>query len=72
MQISNRPRRNRKNNAIRKLVEENKVTVDDLIAPLFFIEGTDNQIEINSMPGQFRFTIDRLVKQVKELESLGI
>lgn len=72
MQISNRPRRNRKSNAMRKLVEENKVSVDDLIAPLFFIEGHDDQIEINSMPGQFRFTIDRLVKEVKSLEALGI
>lgn len=72
MQISNRPRRNRKNINIRSMIRENIVTVDDLIAPLFFIEGENNQIEINSMPGQFRFTIDRLVKEVKELQSLGI
>jgi porphobilinogen synthase len=72
MQIYNRPRRNRKDSNIRLLIQENIVTVNDLIAPLFFIEGNDDQIAIDSMPGQYRFTIDRLVKKVKELEELGI
>lgn len=72
MQIFNRPRRNRKDVNIRALIQENQISVNDLIAPLFFIEGDDNQIAIDSMPGQFRFTIDRLVKKVKELEGLGI
>lgn len=72
MQIYNRPRRNRKNFNIRSLVQENIVTVNDLIAPLFFIEGKDEQIAIDSMPGQYRYSIDRLVKKIKELEALGI
>jgi len=71
MQIS-RPRRNRKNNSIRQMVAEYKVTVDDLIAPLFFTEGKDTKSEILSMPGQYRYSLDHLVKKVKELESLGI
>lgn len=68
----NRPRRNRKDSNIRSLIQENSVSVNDLIAPLFFIEGNDNQIPIESMPGQFRFTVDKLVKKVQELDSLGI
>lgn len=72
MQIFSRPRRNRKDSNIRFLIQETTVTVNDLIAPLFFIEGNDEQIAINSMPGQFRYTVDRLVKKVKELERLGL
>lgn len=72
MQIYNRPRRNRKNANIRALIQENIVTVNDLIAPLFFIDGTDKKIPINSMPGQYRFSIDHLSKKAVELHELGI
>ena len=72
MQIYSRPRRNRKNFQMRALVQENSLSINDLIAPLFFIEGKDTQIEITSMPGQFRYSIDRLVRKVKELSALGI
>jgi porphobilinogen synthase len=72
VQISNRPRRNRKNKLIRNLIRENTVTANDLIAPLFFIEGNNQSVPIDSMPGQFRFSVDNLVKKVKELHSLGI
>jgi porphobilinogen synthase len=72
VQISNRPRRNRKHPSTRNLIRENVVTTDDLIAPLFFIEGKDQVVPIPSMPGQFRYSLDKLVKKVKELESLGI
>jgi len=70
--LISRPRRNRQNQNIRNLIRENQVTVNDLIAPLFFIEGSDEQIAIESMPGQFRYSIDQLVKKVKELQDLGI
>ena len=71
MMIS-RPRRNRYREGIRKLVRENTLTVNDLIAPLFVIDGKNQNIPVDSMPGQSRFSIDLLVKEVKELEALGI
>lgn len=67
-----RPRRNRKSDALRSLVQENVLTVNDLIAPLFFMEGKSHKSEIASMPGQYRFTIDLLVEEVKALHNLGI
>lgn len=67
-----RPRRNRYREGVRKLVRENSLTVNDLIAPLFVIEGKNTEIPVASMPGQSRFSIDLLVKEVKELQSLGI
>lgn len=70
-QIS-RPRRNRKSSAIRSMIKENHVSVDDLIMPLFFLEGENLKVEIDSMPGQFRYSIDNLVKKVEYLEKLGI
>jgi porphobilinogen synthase len=72
MQTISRPRRNRKNAATRALIKENQVTVDDLIMPLFFLEGQNLKVEITSMPGQFRYSIDKLVEKVKELNELGI
>jgi porphobilinogen synthase len=67
-----RPRRNRINSSMRSLVQETQLSTDDLIAPLFVMEGDNNKIEISSMPGQFRFSLDLLLKKVKELEQLGI
>lgn len=72
MQIFNRPRRNRKSEFVRQMIQENQVSVNDLIMPLFFITGEDTKIEINSMPGQFRYSVDLLVKKVKELQEIGI
>lgn len=67
-----RPRRNRLNHSLRNLVRENTLTIDDLIAPLFIIEGTNKSVEINSMPGYSRLTRDLIVKEVKELHSMGV
>jgi porphobilinogen synthase len=72
MNINNRPRRNRKTDAVRRLVRENTVTTNDLIAPLFVIEGENQKIEIASMPGCYRLSIDNLIQEVKELYGLGI
>ncbi len=71
MQIS-RPRRNRKTAALRSMVQENQLTVDDLIMPLFVIEGENKKVEIASMPGQYRFSIDLLEQKVLSLFALGI
>tara|TARA_R110002072_G_scaffold64203_4_gene159643 strand:+ start:85137 stop:86114 length:978 start_codon:yes stop_codon:yes gene_type:complete len=70
--ISNRPRRNRVSHSLRQLVQENSVSANDLIAPLFVIEGSSQKVPVASMPGQFRFSIDLLIQKVRELEALGI
>ncbi|MDD0853088.1 porphobilinogen synthase [Halobacteriovorax sp. GB3] len=67
-----RPRRNRKSEAIRSLVRENLVTPNDLIAPLFIMEGSNQRLEIESMPGYARLTRDLIVKEAKALYELGI
>jgi porphobilinogen synthase len=67
-----RPRRNRKSNAIRAIVEETKVTTDDLIFPLFLIDGTKAKTEVASMPGIFRLSVDLMLKEIEECLKLGI
>ncbi|HOX81625.1 MAG TPA: porphobilinogen synthase [Chryseolinea sp.] len=70
--LNRRPRRNRKSQSIRALVEETRVTTNDLIFPLFLVEGTNQKVEINSMPGIFRLSTDLMLKEVEECLSLGI
>ena len=67
-----RTRRLRANNAIRSLVRENHLQIDDLIYPLFIEEGTNIEKEIPSMPGIFRYSIDKLKKELDEITELGI
>lgn len=67
-----RPRRNRKSSAMRSLVEENKLQVSDLIAPLFVKEGTGAAEPISSMPGQYRYNVAELVEECGRLQDLGI
>ncbi|MCM8526930.1 MAG: porphobilinogen synthase, partial [Lentisphaeraceae bacterium] len=67
-----RCRRNRRSESIRSLVRENSVTVNDLIMPLFVIEGEKQKVEVKSMPGIFRLSIDNLRKECAELWDLGI
>jgi porphobilinogen synthase len=68
----NRTRRLRKTENIRRLVRENRLTVDDLIYPLFIEEGTNIETEIVSMPGIKRFSLDRISKELDEVVSLDI
>lgn len=70
--LMHRPRRNRRNEVIRSMVRETQLLPAHLIAPLFVIDGTGQRIAIKSMPGQFRLSIDELLKEVKELYALGI
>ena len=67
-----RNRRLRTSEAMRSLVRENAITPNDFIAPLFVVEGKNKKEEIASMPNYFRFSLDLLEKEVKELWSLGI
>jgi porphobilinogen synthase len=67
-----RLRRLRRTPALRRLVAEARLGVDDLIAPLFVREGIDAPVPISAMPGQFQHTVDSLVVEAKRLVSLGI
>ncbi len=67
-----RPRRLRINTQIRRLVRETTLSVNDLIMPLFVVEGENVRNPISSMPGNDQFSIDLLAKEVKELYDLGV
>ena len=67
-----RPRRLRKNEVIRNMIAETVVNPDSLVYPMFVVEGEGVKEEIPSMPGQFRFSIDELLKEVAGYESLGL
>ncbi len=68
----NRTRRLRKTESIRRLVRENKLTVDDLIYPLFIEEGKNIESEIESMPGIKRYSLDTISKELDEVVALHI
>lgn len=68
----NRTRRLRKNPAIRSMVRETSLSVDDFIYPLFIVEGENIKKEISSMKGVYHFSIDRVLDEVKELLDLGL
>lgn len=67
-----RPRRLRGTPALRRLVQETKLSPQDFIYPLFVREGKDIQKPIQSMPGQYQWSIDRVVHEAREVASLGI
>jgi porphobilinogen synthase len=67
-----RPRRNRKSAGIRGLVQENRVSLDNLIFPLFLIEGKNEKSEVASMPGIYRRSLNLLLKEIEECMKLGI
>lgn len=67
-----RPRRLRRTDAIRRMARETRLAVGNLIAPQFVMTGSDTQDAIPSMPGQYRYTVDRLADEAKELDALGI
>jgi len=70
--MQRRPRRNRKSESVRNLVEETRLSVKDLIFPLFLVDGSNQKIEVKSMPGIFRFSQDLLLKEIEECMKLGI
>ncbi len=67
-----RMRRNRTDAWTRRLVAENKLSVDDLIWPIFIIEGNNTTTEVASMPGVVRVTLDLVANHVEEAVKLGI
>jgi porphobilinogen synthase len=69
---ASRLRRMRKTPALRALSRQNTLTVDDLIWPVFVMDGHDNETAVASMPGVTRKTVDRVVKAAIEAQALGI
>ena len=67
-----RLRRNRRDDFSRRLVRENQLSVDDLILPVFVLDGTNRREEVPSMPGVERLSIDRLLEAAQEWVDLGI
>jgi porphobilinogen synthase len=67
-----RLRRLRQHESLRRMVRETALSPADFIVPLFVVEGRDRREEIASMPGQFRLSIDLLVKEAEEIRALGI
>lgn len=67
-----RPRRNRKSQAIRDMVEETSISVNDLIFPIFLIDGKNKKTEVASMPGIFRLSPDLILHEIEECMNLGV
>ena len=72
MDMTIRPRRLRGSEALRKLVRETRVDKSALIYPLFVMDGLDRVEEIPSMPGQFRYTVDRVDEELDRLSEAGV
>lgn len=72
LNIPIRLRRNRKSEAIRRMVQETHLTPQDLVQPLFLVDGEKKRVPIESMPGVERLSIDLAVKEAKELHERGI
>src|SRR5262250_3282435 len=67
-----RPRRLRESPLLRKMVRETQLRVQDLVYPLFAVHGRGVREPIGSMPGQFRLSIDELLKEAKDAAGMGI
>ncbi len=72
LELVRRPRRLRRTAALRSLVEETHLRVEDLIAPLFVVDGKSAPEAVGPMPGVFRLNIADLVKECRELGKLGV
>ncbi len=67
-----RPRRNRKTEVIRQMVQETHVSAANLIFPLFIVEGNNQKTEVASMPGIYRYSIDNLLREIESCLKLGL
>lgn len=67
-----RPRRNRKNAAIRDMIQESRLGIENLIFPVFLKDGTNIKEEISSLPNIYRWSIDLLLKEIESCMELGI
>ncbi len=69
---TNRMRRLRSNQTIRNMIRETDLSINDFIYPLFITFGKDKKIPVESMPGVFQFSLDKLREEIKEIESLAV
>lgn len=67
-----RPRRLRGNQTIRKMVRETRIDKASLIYPMFVIDGENIEEEIGAMPGQFRYSVDKMPYELERLEKAGV
>jgi len=67
-----RPRRNRKNEVIRQMVQETHLSASNLIFPLFILDGTNQKSEVASMPGIYRNSVDNLLREIESCLKLGL
>ena len=67
-----RPRRLRKNENFRRMIRETRLSVDNLIYPLFVVPGTKVKKPITSMPGNFQMSVDHIVREAARMKELGI
>ncbi len=67
-----RPRRNRRSPAIRAMVRETRLTPDNLIYPLFLVDGTNSKEAISSLPGSYRLSLDHLLTEIEDCMKLGL
>jgi len=72
MTLTTRKRRMRKDDFSRRLMRENRLSCDDLIYPMFVIEGDNQRESVESMPGVDRVTIDLLIEEAQQCQQLGI
>ncbi|MDM3848631.1 MAG: porphobilinogen synthase [Aphanizomenon gracile PMC649.10] len=72
LHLTKRPRRLRRTETLRKMVRETILTVDDLIYPMFVMEGESAKLEIASMPGCYRYSLDLLLEEIAAVSQLGI
>ncbi|WP_367915240.1 porphobilinogen synthase [Leadbetterella sp. DM7] len=70
--LSRRPRRNRISAGLRDMVAENTLSVNDFIFPMFVQEGSGAKVEIRSMPGIFRYSLDTLLTEIEDVVAHGI
>lgn len=72
MELITRPRRLRGNAVLRKMVRETRMDESSLVYPMFVIEGNNIKEEITSMPGQYRYSVDRMEEKLTELADAGV
>lgn len=67
-----RPRRLRQNENLRRMIRETRLSVDNLIMPLFIVEGEDVRNPVSAMPGQYQLSIDNAIKMAAEIHREGV
>ena len=72
LDLTTRMRRNRKSEWARRMVRENMLTADDLIWPMFVVDGTNLRVPVASMPGVERLSVDQAVREAVRAAELGI